>query len=276
MDDRVRDQYLRALGVVEYRWRLDGAGVSEEAPAVVGLAEVEIPIAAERLPKTALSKKDRVPVAEQPAKIESPPATEYDPKVTSRQNSNEAIADRSVAGTAEGVSQNQSTRATGNTSRLQLLVWQPNAELLVVSEVDDTVPNTEQLKLLENLLSAIKVAHVDLYNPEPIEWPPLPTVQGGEEDIREFVSTVLTKRVEQSVVRRIILLGSTAHYWVLTSTQRAQAKEVGRCDFASEVSVALLPALPVMLDNLAAKRDAWNVLRARPAVQQALFFSGHV
>ena len=86
------------------------------------------------------------------------------------------------------------------------------------------------------------------------------------EDFLDFMNN----RIALSETRRVLIFGPELKFWLLSDKHIALIKK-GRCNLDGGAYVAVLPSLAKMLHNLELKRQAWEVLRARPDLGQAAF-----
>ena len=151
--------------------------------------------------------------------------------------------------------------APSPTDQLELTfaLWQPRDDFLIVTFVESEYPDSQQNKLLTNLLLAIDKTLPTLPQLEAIKWPPHPHIQGGEQEAREFLSTLIDARMSALPVKTLLLLGETTAQWVLTS-QNNVTLEKGICPLSSTATALVVHSLPEMLADPQCKRVAWRTI----------------
>ena len=98
---------------------------------------------------------------------------------------------------------------------LQFVFWQPTDELLIVTAVDHELPDTQQIKLLTKIVTAIDDQVSGLPPYDSVNWPPHASMQGGEQEAREFLSTLIDTRLAAKPIKLLLVLGESAQDWLL-------------------------------------------------------------
>ena len=154
--------------------------------------------------------------------------------------------------------------------RHSLAFWQPSAGMLVCSETLTRDSGCRQLELLKNIIYVVTSELISLLEPEIIEWSGSLESDGGDTKVRDFFADRVNNLIQLSEIKRLLIFGSKPKLWLLNDEQIAALNE-GRCFFSERTTVAVLPSLPKMLENRELKRQAWEVLRARPHLGEAAF-----
>lgn len=139
--------------------------------------------------------------------------------------------------------------------------WQISEELLVCSGVEGALADTDEMQLLTNMLNAIGCDIKRLPQMDLVEWPPYPNASGDENEVREFLGTLLDARLDSKPVKSILLLGESAANWLL-SPDFEQQKESGRVALSEQTIALLLPSLSSMIENPQQKSVAWKLLQS--------------
>lgn len=151
----------------------------------------------------------------------------------------------------------QSAKKSGIT--LNFALWQPMDHMLICSAVDGQLPDPQQITLLTNIVAAIEGRTISLPAFEPINWPPHSNMQGDEEEIREYFSTLINARVHTKSIKTLLLMGGSPENWLLSAEQRNQIED-GVLMLADNLSVLVLPSLEEMLDDPSHKRVTWQII----------------
>ena len=154
--------------------------------------------------------------------------------------------------------------------RHSLAFWQPSAGMLVFSETLIRDPGCRQLELLKNILYVVTSKLKSLLEPEIIEWSGSLESGWGDSKVRDFFRDRVNNLIQLSENKRLLLFGSNPKLWLLNDKQIAALNE-GRCFLNERTTVAVLPSLQDMLENRELKRQAWEVLRARPHLGEPAF-----
>jgi hypothetical protein len=142
---------------------------------------------------------------------------------------------------------------------LKFVLWQPSDQLLVVSIVDDQLPDQSQISLLKNILKAIDQNIFTLPQFDIVNWPPHPSMSGSEADAREFLSTLINSKLASKPTKTALYLGELSHYWLLSESQKGQIN-TGSVSLSQSVTALLIPSLETMLSQPQTKREAWNTI----------------
>jgi hypothetical protein len=240
-----RDDYLRALGVVQYVIKSDESLVVDSNTVPRDLKATEL--------------EETLSLA--PANLIAPPLPPIEgPKPLEVADEFVDDAPKVVMNDVSLVSHSLSLSAPETAVELKFALWQPAPEILLISDIGAALPNGQQLELLSNLLLAIDIRPQNMATMDIIEWPPLPNTQGDEAQVREFLSTVVETRIAQSLIGRIVLLGDVPRYWLCIAEQTTELRE-GRFVRADGVCIDSLPSLEAMLLYPQEKCHAWQVLQ---------------
>ena len=151
-----------------------------------------------------------------------------------------------------------------------LAFWQPSAGMLVFSETLTRDPGCRQLELLKNIIYVVTSELKSLLEPEIIEWSGSLQSDGGDSKVRDFFRDRVNNLIQLSEIKRLLLFGFNPKLWLLSDKQIAALNE-GRCLLNERTTVAVLPSLQEMLENRELKRQAWEVIRARPHLGEDAF-----
>ena len=143
---------------------------------------------------------------------------------------------------------------------VKLALWQPSEELLVCSAISGELPGSDQIQLLTNILLALGRHSGSLPQFELLQWPPFESIEGGEIEARDFISTFVSAKLESGKINFILLCGDSSMEWVLNGEQRQELSE-GYLQVSENAKLAVIPSLTDMLDNSNLKRDAWQILQ---------------
>ena len=245
MINHQRDDYLKALGVVQYVVKSDECLAVDPNTMPRDLQATELEETLPLVPARSFALP-RLPVEDSKPLEAVDEFADEAPKVVT--NDGPLVIHSSSLSTSE------------TAVELKFALWQPAPELLLFSDIGAALPNGQQLELLSNLLLAIDVRPQNMATMDIIEWPPLPNTQGDEAQVREFLSTVMETRIAQSTIKRIVILGDVPRYWLCLPAQITELRG-GRFVRADGVSIVSLPSLEAMLLNPQEKRRAWQVLQ---------------
>ena len=76
-----------------------------------------------------------------------------------------------------------------------------------MTAVDHELPETRQIKLLTKIVSAIDDQVSSLPPYDSANWPPHASTQGGEQEAREFLSTLINTRLAAKPIKLLLMLG---------------------------------------------------------------------
>jgi hypothetical protein len=231
-DIEVRNQYLKTLGIVQYRPK--DITAEDAAEAIQAQPQTTVDTGA------TVSEPSAAQVAEIASVIEAVTEEPIKPVVAKAKS---IIEEAEVA----------------HDLALKFVLWQPSDQLLVVSAVDDQLPDQSHISLLKNILRAIDQGIVSLPQFDVVNWPPHPSMSGDESDAKEFLSTLISSKLASKPTQTLLFLGDSAQNWILSDEQKD--KVVDGCVELSESVMALnIPTLETMLDKPETKRQAWNTI----------------
>ena len=236
---KLRDHYLQTLGIVQYvpRDLVQEAVVDSsvgESP-VVDNAAISHPL------ESAETKSS------QQSTIEALLHNDTDNKDTVVEKS------AKVAKSSDKIQQ-QTDKLT-----LQFVFWQPTDELLIATAVDHELPDSQQLKLLAKIVTAIDNHVSGLPQYDSVNWPPHSSMQGGEQEAREFLSTLINSKLAAKPTKLLLLLGESAQDWLLSAEQKNSVSD-GLAPMNSGVTALIVPSLSQMLNQPQSKRLTWQAI----------------
>lgn len=222
---QVRNQYLKTLGIVQYR--------SKDIPADQPAETIQ-----------AVSQTSK-PEKSQSADISSVIAALSDQPVKSTNiEAKSTIAERNI---------------TQDLS-LKFVFWQPSDQLLVATAVNDQLPDKLQISLLKNILLTMDKDLVSLPQFDIVNWPPHPSMSGDEADARGFLSTLINSKLASKPTKTALFLGDLTQDWLLSEEQKDNIID-GAAELSKSVTALLIPSLQNMLNQPETKRKAWNIIR---------------
>ena len=231
-DIEVRNQYLNTLGIVQYRRR---------------------DIAAEDAAET----------------IQAQPQTNENTSALVAESSAAQVAE--IASVIEAVTEepvkpvNAKAKSTNvepeieHNLALKFVFWQPSDQLLVVTAADDQLPDQSQINLLKNILRAIDQGIASLPQFGIVNWPPHPSMSGGESDAKEFLSTLINSKLASKPTQTLVFLGDSVRDWFLSDEQKEKVTD-GAVAFSNSVTALNIPTLETMLSKPETKREAWHII----------------
>lgn len=142
---------------------------------------------------------------------------------------------------------------------LKFVFWQPTNQLLIATTTDEQLPDGQQVNLLAKIVAAIDNQSSGLPQFDVITWPPHPSMQGGEQEVREFIATLIKSRLAAKSTKLLLVLGQSAENWLFSKQQRS-ACDQGLLPIDSEVTAIIAPSLEQMLKKPQLKRDTWQII----------------
>lgn len=227
-DIQVRNQYLKTLGIVQYRPR-DLTAETIQAQPLTNVdtgATVSEPSAAQAAEIASVIEA----VTEEPIKpvVAKAKSINVEPKVA-------------------------------HDLALKFALWQPSDQLLVVSAVVDQLPDPSQISLLKNILRAIDLGIASLPQFDVVNWPPHPSMSGDESDAREFLSTLIKSKLASKPTKTVLFLGVSAQDWFLSDEQKDKVVD-GCVELSESVTALSIPTLETLLNKPETKRQAWHTI----------------
>jgi DNA polymerase III psi subunit len=227
-DIQVRNQYLKTLGIVQYRPRDLTAETIQAQP----LTNVDT--------GATVSEPSAAQAAEIASVIEAVTEEPIKPVVAKAKSINvEAEVAHDLA--------------------LKFVLWQPSDQLLVVSAVVDQLPDPSQISLLKNILRAIDLGIASLPQFDVVNWPPHPSMSGDESDAREFLSTLIKSKLASKPTKTVLFLGVSAQDWFLSDEQKDKVVD-GCVELSESVTALSIPTLETLLNKPETKRQAWHTI----------------
>jgi len=236
---KLRDHYLQTLGIVQYVPR---DFVQE---AVVDSSVEENPV----VENSAITN----PV--ESAETKSSQQSTIEALLHNDADNKDTIVEKSamVAKSSDKIQQ-KTDKLT-----LQFLFWQPTDELLIATAVDHELPDSQQLKLLSNIVAAIDNQVSGLPQFDSVNWPPHANMQGGDQEAREFLSTLINSKLAAKPIKLLMLLGESAQDWLLSAEQKNSVSD-GLAPMNSDVIALMAPSLGQMLGQPQSKRLVWQAI----------------
>lgn len=231
---KLRDHYLQTLGIVQYVPR-------DLIPEVVVDSSVE-----ERPEENTVFVKSLESESSQQSTIEA---------LLNDDNQNAAVIKKSATAFKSPEKHQQQT----DKLILQFVLWQPTDELLIVTAVDHELPDSQQLELLNKIVIAIDNQVSGLPQFDSVNWPPHASMQGGEQEAREFLSTLISTRLAAKPTKLLMLLGESAQHWLLSSEQKNSIED-DLVQINSDVTALIAPTLNDMLSQPQSKRLTWQAI----------------
>ena len=231
-DIQVRNQYLKTLGIVQYR------------PRDITAEDVAETIQAQ--PQTTLDTG---------ASISEPSATQ----AAEIASVIEAVTDEPKQPVIAKAKPINVEPKVAHDLALKFVLWQPSDQLLVVSAVDDQLPDQSHISLLKNILRAIDQGIVSLPQFDVVNWPPHPSMSGDESDAKEFLFTLINSKLASKPTQTLLFLGDSAQNWFLSDEQKDKVID-GAVALSNSVTALSIPALETMLSKPETKRQAWHII----------------
>lgn len=226
---QLRDHYLQTLGIVQYVSKEHADEVVIDIP-VVKSSEVEAP----------------APKVSQSSAIES--LLQAEPKATPNKKNS-----------AKVVSSSDKVQEETAALALKFVFWQPTDHLLIATAVDDQLPDNQQINLLSNIVAAIDSQSSGLPQFDVVSWPPHASMQGGEPEAREFLSTLISSRLMARSIKILLILGDSAENWLLSAQQKSDIND-GLLALSEEAMALTVPSLTQMLSQPQSKRLTWQII----------------
>ena len=231
-DIQVRNQYLKTLGIVQYRPR----DITAEDVAETLQAQTQ----------TALDTG---------ATISEPSATQ----VAEIASVMEAVTEEPIKPVIAKAKPINIEPKLSQDLALKFALWQPSEQLLVVSAVDDQLPEQSQISLLKNILRAIDHDIASLPQFDVVNWPPHQSMSGDESDAKEFLSTLINSKLASKPTKTVLFLGDSAQDWFLSGEQKDKVVD-GCVELSESVTALNIPTLETLLNKPETKRQAWHTI----------------
>ena len=140
---------------------------------------------------------------------------------------------------------------------LSFALWQPRDDFLIATLLESELPDSQQSKLLTNLVLAIDKTLPTLPQFEAVKWPPHSHIKGGEQEAREFLSTLIDVRISALSVKTLLLLGEATAHWLLSSQDDVNLNQ-GIYSLSATTTALVVNSLPEMLANPQCKQITWG------------------
>ena len=241
---QLRDHYLQTLGIVQYvsRGSADEVVVDNPVDSVADSAFSEGPVVESPVPNVQSSLKSAETIANQQSEVEGillDDAEDISHEKPSKVMSNAISSESDTVPLA-----------------LKFVFWQPTDQLLIATAADDQLPDSQQLSLLNRIVAAIdSSASLPQFNV--VSWPPHPSMQGGEQEAREFIATLIKSKLAAKSIKLFLVLGESSENWLLSAAQKSACQQ-GLLAITPEVTAIIAPSLTQMLNQPQSKRDTWQ------------------
>ncbi|MEH6638227.1 MAG: hypothetical protein V7717_03010 [Porticoccaceae bacterium] len=274
-----RSQYLSALGIVQYRPRVEGVvGGSEE---LVEPASITVNLDKPDLNKSDKDKSDKPSLGRQHL---SQLATELDTPVNKVAVAEGADAEQTptrVQSQVQTQAQTQTQAQALDSSpavqlSFRLACWQVSDQLLVLDSLQPGErPDARRVTLLGNILKAIGQQPDMLPATEFLDWPLSSGADASLDGARISIHTFLQGRMTLSPFRWVLAMGDAAILSLapedLLDNKNPNKSSLQGQSFPlfDKVSVLCVPGLEQMLVEPASKALAWATLQSllEPAVK---------
>ena len=241
---QLRDHYLQTLGIVQYvsRGSADEVVVDNPVDSVADSAFSEGPVVESPVPNVQSSLKSAETIANQQSEVEGillDDAEDISHEKPSKVMSNAISSESDTVPLA-----------------LKFVFWQPTDQLLIATAADDQLPDSQQLSLLNRIVAAID-SSASLPQFDVVSWPPHPSMQGGEQEAREFIATLIKSKLAAKSIKLFLVLGESSENWLLSAAQKSACQQ-GLLAITPEVTAIIAPSLTQMLNQPQSKRDTWQ------------------
>ncbi len=259
MDSALQQDYLKSLGIVQYVPREWAVAASESSEREQIGSESTTKASSQRVEASAQTAS--AAEAFSAAMTAAMPAskTTQDKHVAALVSLTESSA-RSAGAKKVPVRPVAAAEEFAQAIEVKFSLWQISPELLVCTMVEGALADRDEMQLLRNLLNAIGCGINSLPSLELVEWPPYPTAQGDEAEVREFLSSLLHARFNRQPVKSMLVLGEQAARWLLEPVA-LDHKDNGRVEFSEQTVAITLPSLKQMIEVPQLKSDAWKILQ---------------
>jgi hypothetical protein len=143
---------------------------------------------------------------------------------------------------------------------VKFALWQPTEGVLVCCSIEEALPDPVQTQLLSNILIAMGQGDGKLAQCEIAQWPPFENMTGGKEEAREFIATLLSARLDSSDIKLVLIFGSAGAQWILSEKQKGSVKD-GNVELSAGVAAIIIPSLGEMIERPELKRETWQRLQ---------------
>ena len=228
---QLRDHYLQTLGIVKY--------VSKEHAD-----EVVVDVSSEESPVIENTKLPKKPSLSQQSAVEA--LLQAEPEVKPVKTSEDKISSPKPAENVPALA-------------LQFVFWQPTDELLIATAAEDQLPDHQHIKLLTKIVAAIDSQVSKLPQFDVVNWPPHASMQGGEKEAKEFLSTLVSSKLAAKSTKLLLILGDSAENWLFAANQKKAVKD-GLLSISPEVTALIVPTLEEIHSQSKSKRDTWQTI----------------
>ena len=264
----LRDRYLSALGIVQYRPRVersaDWPGFVESEPVV---EKREIP-GGDSGP-TGQAETGRSHLDQLVTELEAPSIL----KSVVKPSINEANKTLGIDVVSEGGEEAPASGPSQAPQRaFRLACWRVSKELLVLDSLaPGERPNAPRIKLLGNILQAIEQQPDMLASAELLDWPLSVNTDTSLADARIWIKTFLEGRISQAPCRWVLAMGEAAIECLVPDDYQADAYDgmsVGQTaqgesfTLFAGITVLCVPGLAQMLEDPGTKALTWSTIRS--------------
>lgn len=252
MNERIRQEYLDALGIIQFVPRRILAGAKASEPAV--LPELEEPeLEAGNLP----------PIQEVALPQRQMAAESSTPKIAVSDLVQSIVRSPDATPTPANPASDKAIEAE-IPARFALSVWRPCASLMILDsrQPGDALPTRA---LLHNILLAKSVT-LGGGAPDVLSWPPPGLTQAlGWSAAQDMVSAFLQARLDLQPAQYLWLMGESAYRAVISPTG-SYADDLGKTINVDQLGTlaVVLPSLADMLQRPELKACTWAAIRSLP------------
>lgn len=247
---QLRDHYLQSLGIVQYVSR----GIADEVV-------VDNPV--DSVADSALRESPAVesPIMDSPDDQSPLKSVE---EIANQQSEIEGILQDDVEDKSHKKPSKVISNSIGSESdrvplELKFVFWQPTNQLLIATTADDQLPDSQQVNLLARIVATIDNQSSGLPQFDVVTWPPHPSMQGGEQEAREFIATLVESKLAAKSTKLLLVLGESAENWLLSAAQKSACQQ-GLLAITPEVTAIIAPSLTQMFNQPQSKRDTWQII----------------
>ena len=241
--------YLQTLGIVQY--------VPKDAVLLVD--EVPVGAAFNHSSLDSSLESPEAPIDRKNIDVAARMNLNFDEPVASTKASRETSSAKPAVSTPSPTAAREAPAAI---IEVKFSLWQANSEVLICSAVEGALADANEMQLLTNILNALGCGIHRLPQMELVEWPPYPNADGDENEVREFLATLLQAKLSAKPVKHILLLGEAAADWLLSPQQRSEQPSFGHLSLNAEITALLVPSLSSMIETPQLKAIAWQQLKS--------------
>jgi DNA polymerase III psi subunit len=232
---QLRDHYLQTLGIVQYVSKEIADKTVVDNPVV---PEADISVESSKTQNAIKSVEEKL----------------------SQQSGVKDLLDEGFEAKSSKKPVKQQASPDANTAPLSLefVFWQPTDQLLIATTTDEQLPDSQQVNLLSRIVAAIDNS-ASLPQFDVISWPPHHSMQGGEQEAREFIATLIKSKLAAKSIKLLLVLGESAENWLLSAEQKTACQQ-GLLAITFDVTAIIAPSLKQMLSQPQLKRETWQMI----------------